>query len=100
MGSGMDYLNLRAPFDIISSSGRSPEELRPEELFLRSGNSPASVRPTVRLYTILVVASPPRPLDWSDLLNLVRMFPSVSSCAITKNKKSGPSTNMAAVGHL
>ena len=34
-----DYLNLRALFDIISSSGRSPEEL-----FLRSENSPASVR--------------------------------------------------------
>ena len=43
-----DYLNLRALlralFDIISSSGRSPEEL-----FLCSGNSPASGRPTVRL---------------------------------------------------
>ena len=43
-----DYLNLRALlralFDIISASGRSPEEL-----FLRSGNSPAFVRPTVRL---------------------------------------------------
>ena len=40
-----DYLNLRALlralFDIISSSGRSPEEL-----FLRSGNSPASVCPS------------------------------------------------------
>ena len=40
-----DYLNLRALlralFDIISSSGRSPEEL-----FLRSGNSPAFVRPS------------------------------------------------------
>ena len=32
-------------------------------------------------------------------LNLVRMFPSMSSCASTK-KNSGPSTNMAAVGHL
>ena len=30
---------------------------------------------------------------------LVRMFPSVSSCASTR-KNSGPSTNMAAVGHL
>ena len=40
-----DYLNmralLRALFDIISSSGCSPEEL-----FLRSGNSPASVCPS------------------------------------------------------
>ena len=46
VGSGMDgYLNfkalLRALFDIISSSGRSREEL-----FLRSGNSPASVCPS------------------------------------------------------
>ena len=32
-------------------------------------------------------------------LNLVRMFPSMSSCASTK-KNSSPSTNMAAVGHL
>ena len=42
-----DYLNLRSLlitlFDIISSSGRSSEEL-----FLRSGNSLAPVRPTVR----------------------------------------------------
>ena len=42
-----DYLNLRALlrdlFDIISASGRSPEEL-----FLWSRNSPASVRPSVR----------------------------------------------------
>ena len=37
----IDYLNLRALFDIISSSGRSPEEL-----FLRSGNSPVSVCPS------------------------------------------------------
>ena len=40
-----DYLNLRALsralFDIISSSGHSPEEL-----FLRSGNSPAFVCPS------------------------------------------------------
>ena len=39
-----DYLNLRALFDIISSSGRSPEEL-----FLRSGNSPASVCPSANI---------------------------------------------------
>ena len=43
--TGNDCLNLRAllraPFDIISSSGRNAEEL-----FLRSGNSPASVWPT------------------------------------------------------
>ena len=32
-------------------------------------------------------------------LNLVGMFPSVSSCASTK-KNSGPSTNMAVVSHL
>ena len=32
-------------------------------------------------------------------LNFVRMFPSVSCCASTK-KNSGPSTNMAAVGHV
>ena len=46
VGSGMDdYLNLRVLFDIISSSGRSPEEL-----FLRSGTLRCpSVRPTVRL---------------------------------------------------
>ena len=40
-----DYLNLRALlrslFGIIISSGRSPEKL-----FLRSGNSPAFVRPS------------------------------------------------------
>ena len=46
MGSGMDgYLNLRAllraRFGIVSSSGRSLDEL-----FLRSGNSPACVRPS------------------------------------------------------
>ena len=45
-----------------------------------------------------VIASPPRPLV-GLFLNLVRMFPSVSSCACIK-KNSGPSTNMAAVGHL
>ena len=36
-----EYLNLRTLFDIISSSERSSEEL-----FLRSGNSLASVRPS------------------------------------------------------
>ena len=38
-----DYLNLRANFYIISSSGRSAEEL-----FLRPANSPASVCPSNR----------------------------------------------------
>ena len=92
-----DYLNLgallRALFDIISSSGRCPEEL-----FLRSGNSPASVCPSncpsanISCYRISSKTTS------RMFLNLVRMFPSVSSCASIKN--SGPSTNMAAVGHI
>ena len=75
---------LRALFYIISSSGRS------FSYGLGTLQRP-SVRPTV-------IASPPRPLV-GLFLNLVRMFPSVSSCASIK-KNSGPSTNMAAVGQL
>ena len=44
MGSGMDgyrLLNLRALVDIINPSGCSPEEL-----FVRSGISPASICPS------------------------------------------------------
>ena len=77
-------------FDIISSSGRSPEEL-----FLRSGNSPASVCPSVNISCYRISSK----TTSRTFLNLVRMFPSVSSCASIK-KNSGPSTNMAAVGHL
>ena len=71
-------------FDIISSSGRS------FSYGLGTLQHP-SVRPTV-------IISPPRPLV-RLFLNLVRMFPSVSSCASVK-KNSGPSTSMATVGHL
>ena len=85
-----DCLNLRAIlralFDIISSSGRSPEEL-----FLRSVNSPASVCPS---YCQSVNIS-----CYHISNKTTGMFLSVSSCARTK-KHSGPSTNMAAVGHL
>ena len=89
-----DYLNLRALFYIITSSGRSPEEL-----FLRSGNSPTSVCPSNwPSVNIFVIPSPPRPLV-GCFWNLIRMFSSVSSCASTK-KNSGPSANMTAVGHL
>ena len=93
-----DNLNLRvllrAFFDIISSSGRSPVDL-----FLRSENSPASVCPSncpsvnISCYRISSKTT------GRIFKNLVRLFPSVSSCASTK-KNSGPSTNMATVGHL
>ena len=54
----------------------------------------SSVRLSVQLLSHLLQD------HWSDFfLNLVRMFPSVPSCASIK-KNSGPSTNMAAVGHL
>ena len=75
---------FRALFDIISSSGRS------FSYGLGTFQRP-SVRPTV-------IISPPRPLV-GLFLNLVRMFPSVSSCASIK-KNFGPSRNRAAVGHL
>ena len=82
------YLNLRALFYIISSSGRSPEEL-----FLRSGNSPASVcpsnSPSVNISCYRISSN----TTGRIFLNLVKMFPSVSSCASTK-KISGPSTNV------
>ena len=57
-----------------------------------------SVRPTVRLETFLVIDSPPRPFV-GFVWNLIRMFPSVSSCSCIK-KNSGPSINVAAVSHL
>ena len=92
------YLNLRALlrvlFHIISSSRRGPEEF-----FLRSGNSPASVcpsnSPSINISCYRISSSSTGRI----CLNLVRMFPSVSCCASTKNN-SGPSTNMAAVGHV
>ena len=58
----------RAPTNLISSSGRSPEEV-----FKRG---------SLRLYVniSLVIASPPRQLG-RFVLNLARMFPSMSSCA-------------------
>ena len=79
-----DYLNLRALlrtlFDIISSSGCSPEEL-----FLRSGNSPASVQLSVCKHFLL---SHLLQDHWSDLFwNLVRISPSVFSCASIKKKE-------------
>ena len=90
---GYRLLNLRALFralfDIIGSSGRSPQEL-----FVLSGNFPASVRPSncpsvnISCYSIYSKTTGP------IFLNLVIMFPSVSSCASTK-KNSGPSTNIA-----
>ena len=68
-----DYLNLRALFDIISSSGRSPEEL-----FVRSGNSPASVCPSnVSCYCISSNTTG-RVFLFSFFFfffNLIRMFP-------------------------
>ena len=92
------YLNLRALlralFYIISSSRRSPEEL-----FLRSGNSPAYVcpsnSPSINISCYGISSNTTRRI----FLNLIRMFSSVSCCARTK-KNSGPSTNMAAVGHV
>ena len=90
-----DYLNLRALFDIISSSGRSPEEL-----FLRSWSSPASVWPTncpsVNISCYRISSKTTGRIFFKKL---VRMFPSVPSCAGTK-MNSGPLTNMAVVGHL
>ena len=73
-----DYLNLRAHlralFDIISYSGRSPEEL-----YLRSWNVCPSVRPSVRPSNCpsvnITCASPLEPLI-GCFWNLVRMFPS------------------------
>ena len=87
------YLNLRALlralFYIISSSRRSPEEL-----FSRSGNSPASVCPSNSPSISISCYRISSNTTGRIFLNFVRMFPSVSSCASTK-KNSGPSTNMA-----
>ena len=94
-----DYLNLRSLlrdlYDIMSSSGRSPDELflRSEKL---SGGS-LSVRLCVFKHFFL---SHLLQDHWSDFIfNFVRLFPTVSSRASTKTN-SGPSTNMAAFGHL
>ena len=62
-----DYLNLRALFGIISSSGRSPEKL-----FLRSGNSPASVQLTVCKHFLLSHLLLDR---WSAFFNLGQNVP-------------------------
>ena len=89
-----DYLNLKALFDIISSSGRSPEEL-----FLRSGNSPASVcttnHPSVNISCYRISSK----TTGRIYFKLVQNVPLVPSCASAK-ENSGPLTNMAAVGHL
>ena len=95
------YLNLKALlralsfFIYISSSSRRS----PEELFLWSGNSPASVcpsnSPSINIFCYRISSN----TTGLFFLNLVRMFPSVSCCASTK-KNSGPSTNMAAFGHV
>ena len=77
-----DYLNLKALFDIISSSGRSPEEL-----FLRSGNSPAFVCPSNCPSVNISCYNISSKTTGRIFLNLVRMFPSVPICASTK----GPS---------
>ena len=73
---------MRALFDIISSSGRSPEEL-----FLQSGNSPASPLPVCPSNSPSVNTSCYRVSSKTTgriFLSLVRMFPSMPSCASTK----------------
>ena len=100
MVSGMDgfidYLNLRALFDIISSSGPSPEKF-----FLRTGNSPASVYPSncpsvnVSCYRISSKTT------GRNFIKLGQNVPlSAYLCKYGTKPNSGPSTNMAVVGHL